>query len=133
VIPRQPRLKSSSTAHIKQSAEVFAVGGGVCHTQSSEGAEKGHDPGTSRHVQAHEAFAEPPQNRCETGEAAGFSEFPESGEGFAEPGFHDTPRDRARAAAGAQVLMCRHFRPRTGSPNRCPLITAAPAPMARGG
>jgi hypothetical protein len=56
-------------------------------------------PGTSRHVQAHEAFAEP-ENRWETGEAAAFSEFPESGEGFAEvtePGKSDTQRDRARA------------------------------------
>jgi hypothetical protein len=90
--------------------------------QSSVGTESGGDrenggetvggPGTSRHVQPQTPFAElahmaqpkkdvsRPQNRSETGEAAGFSEFPESGEGFAEvaePGKSDMQRDRARA------------------------------------
>jgi hypothetical protein len=67
--------------------------------QSSEGTATPERPARSTHLQAHEPFAEP-QNRCETGEAAGFSEFPESGEGFAEvaePLKSDTPRDRARA------------------------------------
>ena len=50
-------------------------------------------------------FAEP-QNRCETGDAAGFSEFPESGEGFAEVAEPDEirheKRTRAREEAGEE-------------------------------
>jgi hypothetical protein len=43
-------------------------------------------------------FAEP-QNRCETGEAARFSEFPESGEGFAEVAAPDEIRHEKRTRA----------------------------------
>jgi hypothetical protein len=43
-------------------------------------------------------FAEP-QNRCETGDAAGFSEFPESGEGVAEATEPDEIRHEKSARA----------------------------------
>jgi hypothetical protein len=99
---------------------------GFADVQSSDGTESGRDrenggetvggPGTSRHVQAHEPFAEgfcefrqsvtrasaeSPQNRSETGEAppAKASESQRNAE-FAEvtePGKSDTQRDRARA------------------------------------
>jgi hypothetical protein len=85
---------------------------GFVDVQSSEGTETPERPGTSRLAQPQTPFVEMahvaqpkkdvsrPQNRSETGEAAGFSEFPESGEGFAEvtePTKSDTQRDRARA------------------------------------
>jgi len=70
---------------------------GFADAQTSEGAENGHDPGTSsRRVQAHEPFAER-QNRCETGDAPAKASESQRNAEFAEPGFPDAPRDRARA------------------------------------
>jgi hypothetical protein len=74
---------------------VLPVGGGVCGG-SEQRRNRDRVFGVSG---ADEGFAEP-QNRSETGEAAGFSQFPQSGEGFAEvaePVKSDTQRDRARA------------------------------------
>jgi hypothetical protein len=79
-------------SQFSQSVEGFA------DVQSSDGTESGRDRDNGGETVGR-PFAEP-QNRCETGEAAGFSQFSQSGEGFAElaePVKSDTPRDRARA------------------------------------
>jgi hypothetical protein len=44
------------------------------------------------------------QHRCETGEAAGFSEFPESGEGFAEVAEPDEIRHEKRTRARKEAV-----------------------------
>jgi len=58
------------------------------------------DAQISDETESRAGFAEPPQNRCETGEAAGFSEFPESGEGFAEVFVDAQISDETESRAG---------------------------------
>ncbi len=111
---RDPRRRATTRYVLFAEAVAQAEGflqsvEGFADAQSSEGAEMEFlefpEPNTgfaeierNRAKSSYEPGLAEPQNRFETGEAAGFSQFPQSGEGFAEQAKSDTQKKVLRVS-----------------------------------